>query len=199
MVNPVYDGSARLYSSSSDYNQLSFVIRQVLGRTATAGLALVRKVDTTRQVLDVQPMVHQIDGAGKPTPHGIIHNIPYVRLQGGGGAVIIDPVVGDIGLIVYASSDISSVKNTRAPTVPGSRRRFDMADGIYLGGLLNGTPTSYVKLDAAGVATVHSPSQVVLDAPAVAASGTITVTGGDVVADGLSMKQLDVRLKRLGG
>ena len=201
----IYTGNALDQSSANEYSRLDFVVRQITGGMATSGLARVVAVDTTKMRVDVNPLVHQIDGTGKPTPHGVIHNLPYLRLQGGSGGVIIDPAVGDIGIVVYASTDISSVKNTRKPGGPGSRRRFSMADGLYLGGVLNAAPTSYILIDPAGNITAHSPGRIVLNAPDVQTSGTletagtITVTGGDVVADGLSLKAIDARLRRIGG
>lgn len=115
------------------------------------------------------PMVHQIDGDGNSTPHGIIHNVPYQRLQGGVCAVIIDPVVGDIGKALFASRDISSVKATRAPSPPQSRRRNDWADAVYLPGILNNAPEIYIKISRAGI---------VLFAPQVTTSGNLSVSSG---------------------
>ena len=64
--------------------------------------------------VDVHPMVAQVDGKGQPTPHGVIYGLPYIRVQGGSNAVILDPQVGDIGLAVFCAQDISKVKATKA-------------------------------------------------------------------------------------
>jgi hypothetical protein len=114
--------------------------------------------------VDILPLVNQIDGAGNAIPHGTIFRCPYFRLLGGGNAVILDPQVGDIGLAVFADRDISSVVANQAVANPGSNRKFDMADGIYVGGLLGAAPTQYVQFSAAGI-KIHSPASVVLDAP----------------------------------
>ncbi len=45
-----------------------------------------------------------------------------------------------------------------------------MADGLYLGGVLNGVPTQYVQFSAAGI-KMHSPTAIVLDAPDVQLTG----------------------------
>jgi hypothetical protein len=57
-----------------------------------------------------------------------------------------------------------------------------MADGIYIGGILNGTPTQYVIFDNTGI-TVHSPTAIVLSAPNVTldASGNLG-TKGEITA-----------------
>lgn len=70
--------------------------------------------------------------------------------------MIVDPVIGDIGIAVFADRDISTVKRTKAQGNPGSRRRFDAADGMYLGGLLNSAPTNYLQLSSDGSATLSS-------------------------------------------
>jgi hypothetical protein len=66
-----------------------------------------------------------------------------------------DPQVGDIGVVVFASRDISKVKSTQAQANPGSARKFDFADGIYLGAVFSAAaPTQYIEFDSTGVAIV---------------------------------------------
>lgn len=166
--------------------QLQFIITNLIGRIQTVTLVQVKAVNATgvSQVgtVDVQPMVAQLDGQGNAYPHGIIHNIPYFRLQGGSNAVIIDPQVGDIGMCGFCSRDISSVKANKTPSNPQSLRRFDYADGLYFGGFLNGTPEQYIHFKEGGI-DVISPgeiklkgSKVILDAP-VETSSTIKAKG----------------------
>lgn len=148
-------GFASAADVSDDYAQLSFMVHQITGGMATAGPVEVIAVRSAGELapvgyLDMKPLVHQTDGAGQAVPHGPLYNVPYFRLQGGTNAVIMDPVVGDIGLAVYASSDASRVKNTRKAGLPASRRRFDMADGFYLGGFLNKAPENYIRFTSSG-------------------------------------------------
>jgi len=114
--------------------------------------------------VDVTPLVNQLDGQGNPTPHVTIYNVPYFRLQGGTNGIIIDPQKGDIGVAVFASRDISQVKSTKKQGNPGSHRQYSFADGMYLGGMLNGTPTQYIQFSTAGI-RIHSPTRVKIDAP----------------------------------
>ena len=192
-----YTGFGGLQDANSEWNRLNFAMRQILGQMATTTLALVMAVreDADGFHVDVQPMVAQVDGAGNAVPHGNVHNLPVWRLQGGTCGVIIPPVVGDIGLVVFASTDISGVKRAKKPTTPGSARRFDWADGIYLGGLLMAAPTSFVRLDEEGVTitaadglpvtinapgglTINAPGQTVaIDAQTTAVMGDMTLTG----------------------
>jgi hypothetical protein len=97
--------------------------------------------------------------AGNPIPHDVIHNLPYFRLQGGTNAVIVDPDVGDKGFAVFCSRDISAVKRTKAIANPGSSRRFNWADGLYVGGVLNGTPANYVEVSPSGITVSRSNTE----------------------------------------
>jgi hypothetical protein len=128
--------------------------------------------------VDVHPLINQMSGNGIPMPHGVIHNLPFFRLQGGANAVICDPVAGDIGLAVFIDRDASRVKATRAQANPGSARQHDWADGFYLGGYLNAAPTSYVQfvnntinIIAQGAITIVSSGPVAVSAPALTHNG----------------------------
>ena len=176
-------GWAGFADGMSDENSQNLIISSLLSRLQTASLVQVKSVTGTGLLApvgfcSVSPLVHQMDGAGNVQPHGIINNLPYFRLQGGQNAVIMDPEVGDIGLALFASRDISSVKATKAAAPPGSRRRHDWADGLYLGGFLNGAPQQYVQFlrNRAGI-NVISPGPITLQAPTVAVEGNLTVTG----------------------
>jgi hypothetical protein len=175
--------------TAHEYNALDFIVRQILGKTATATLVQVKSVTNHGDVspvgyVDVVPMVHQVDGAGKTYPHGTIYQLPYLRIQGGANAVIIDPEVGDIGIAWFASHDISKVAANKAPSGPGSGRRFDMSDGLYAGGFLNGTPSQYVRFSSAGV-EIKTPTLTINGN--VQVNGSLTSTG-DVVANGISLE-----------
>lgn len=184
--NRGYTGQQTLADGAGEFNVLRFLISQALGRVATATLVQVKSVDTAASppTVTVQILVNQVDGAGQAVPHADIYGIPYVRLQGGENAVIIDPAPGDIGLAVFASRDISSVKANKGAANPGSRRVFDYADGIYIGGVLNGTPTQFVRFTDAGIEVV-SPTMVTVTAPAIELDGAVHITGavtGDTTA-----------------
>ena len=122
--------------------------------------------------VDVVPLIGQRSADGTITPHGVIHNVPYNRLQGGANAVIIDPQVGDIGIACFSSRDLTSVKNARAAAGPGSLRMYDMSDAMYIGGILNGTPTQYILFDQTGI-TVLSPTAIKVQAPNVDVTATV--------------------------
>ncbi|WP_454695666.1 oxidoreductase [Achromobacter aegrifaciens] len=164
-----YAGQAQAGEGLGEYGALMFLISQALARLSTATLVRVVSVTNAGGVepvgfVDVQPLVNQLDGAGNATPHAVLHQLPYFRLQGGTDAVILDPKVGDVGIAVFASRDISAVKSSKSQANPGSWRSHDMADGLYVGGLLNGSPVQYVQFTAGGI-NVVSPSKVTVQAP----------------------------------
>lgn len=147
--------------------EIGAIVSGIVSRIQT--VTLVRVVKTKSGGLapvglaDVQPLVAQISGDGTVTPHGIIYNVPYFRLQGGGNAVIIDPEPGDIGMCGFCSRDISGVKQNKAPSAPQSRRRFDYSDGLYFGGFLNGTPNQYIMFSKGGI-KLFSPGDIEMEA-----------------------------------
>ncbi|QTD91573.1 oxidoreductase [Burkholderia anthina] len=163
-----YRGSQTPNSGTSPFNEQSFLVWQILRTIAGARLVQVQAVTNSGGVspvgfVDVLPLVNQLDGSDNAMPHGVIHNLPYFRLQGGANAVIIDPQIGDIGVAIIEDRDISSVKANRGPANPGSKRIFDMADGMYIGGFLNGTPNQYMQFSTAGISIV-SPTKITLQA-----------------------------------
>jgi hypothetical protein len=156
---------------ASNYSQLNFVIKALISDINTSMPCAVRSVTNNGSVspigyVDIQPLVNQMDGAGNLIPHSTIFNVPYMRIQGGGNAVIIDPQVGDIGIVVFCQKDITKVKNTKGLSGAGSRRKFDMSDAVYLHTIISAAPTQYVQFNSAGI-TIHSPSKVTINAPSV--------------------------------
>lgn len=165
---------------ASDYALTAFIVQQLMSGMATATIVKVVKCTNEGGVsasgfVDVQPLVNMMTGDRVAIPHGVLFSLPYSRLQGGINAVILDPQPGDLGIAVFASRDISAVKKTKAQANPGSFRQYNLADGMYVGGLLNGVPTQYVQFDAAGL-TLVSPTAIKLQAPTITLDGPVTAT-----------------------
>lgn len=168
-----YKGLQNVHSSNNDFNSLSFLTTSILNKIATTEVVVVRAVNPVACTVDVQPLVNQVDGAGRSYPHSIIHDLPFFRAQGGASGIILDPSEGDIGLVVFAGRDISSVKANRAPSPPGSGRRFDWTDGIYVGGALNSDPSQYIKFGV-GI-TLKTPYPVTVDSPHTLVTGDLAI------------------------
>ena len=149
----------------SEQNGLNFAIQQATLKLQTALPVRVMAVRNSGVspvgVVDITVLVDMVDGQGNTVQHGTISNVPYFRLQGGTNAVIVDPSPGDIGMACFCSRDISAVKSVKDAAPPGSWRSHDFSDALYLGGFLNGTPTSYIQITQGGI-LVHNSSGVKL-------------------------------------
>lgn len=137
-------------SPTSPFNSLSFAIDMAKAAMNTCTIVKVTKVSTSGQVaavgrVSVQPLVQMVDGISQTVDHASVFNLPYFRLGAGNKAIIMDPKVGDIGFAVFADRDISSVKKNKKLSPPGSGRRYNMADGIYVSTCLSDAPESYIR------------------------------------------------------
>lgn len=201
--NVIPSGAARATTPWGEYNRIAFAIQQALAKMQTATLVRIVAVTNAGGVtpvgfVDVVPMVNQVDAAGTPTPHVTIFNVPYLRMQGGTDAIILDPKVGDMGLAVFASRDITKIKSTKRSGNPGSFRQYSFADALYIGGMLNGTPVQYVQFSAAGI-NITSPTNVTLTAPVVDidAGESCTVTTPTFTVNGATV--LNGTISQTGG
>jgi hypothetical protein len=143
------------FSGTSDFNGMNHVIQQAHDARMTCMICMVKKVSTSGGIaaigtVDVQPLVKMVDGQQQGTSHDTVHGLPYVRMMGGKFAVILDPQVNDIGIVISADRDISTVKQTMKESPPGSARSNNIADGIFIGMCLSQKPTSYVRFDSNG-------------------------------------------------
>ena len=167
---------------SSDLNRLEFLIKVLQRDMSTAIPVIITAVqagDTNAAgYVDARPLVAQLDAWGNALPMATLHHLPYFRLQAGRAGIVLDPVPGDIGLAVFAQSDCSTLKQGQKETAqPGSWRKFDQADGFYIGGFLNTKIDTYVRLAQDGSVKITAPGNVMIDAPTVTYSGDI-ICGG---------------------
>lgn len=174
-------GQSDVRDAHNDASLIEFIARKVMNGMATT--ALVRVVAVDDGTVDVQPLVHQIDGAGVAVPHGTIHKLPYFTLRAGAAAIRAVPVVGDIGMASFCHSDTSSVRATKDAAPPPSRRRFDWSDGLYLGGFLGPTATTWIEVE---------DGQVEIKAATIKLTGNVQVTGsltasGEVTGNGKAL------------
>lgn len=155
--------------AASEVAKINYIITSALSGVRTSIPVKVVSVTNSGGVspvgyVDVQPLVSAVDGSGKIWPHGIIHNVPYMRIQGGSNGIILDPVAGDIGLGSIADRDISTVKSAKKASAPGSNRKHDMSDMVYLMTIIGSAPTQYIQFTGSGI-VIHSPAKVTIEAP----------------------------------
>nr|DAH84756.1 MAG TPA: baseplate protein [Caudoviricetes sp.] len=182
-------GQQGVSDSAGASNGTEFQIRQALAQVRTNVPVKVIAVHgggvAKPPTVDVQIMVNQTDGVGKKTDHGIIYGIAVARNQGGGNAIINDPIVGDVGLMAVADRDISALKsNDGAQSNPGSKRRHNLSDAIYQRGMLNpNNPDQFVHFRDDGVTLADRNGNVIEmnSGGIIKITGTLHVTG-DVVA-----------------
>jgi hypothetical protein len=169
-------------SAATEYQMLQFLISQRLLKVQTVTLVQVIAVYgggiAPVGTLDVLPLVDQIDGAGNAIPHEVLFNRPYVRAQGGQCALIVDPEVGDRGVMVFGSRDLSAVLASGKEGPPPSRRLFDYADGLYLYSIPRVAPTTYIQVSSAGI--VMRAASVNINGAVISGSGIITDGDGVV-------------------
>ncbi len=176
-------GAQEPSDNQGEFNALSFVATQLISRLNIATLVRVVAVDdagglSIAGTVDVQPLVNQLDGALNAVPHGVLYSLPYMRIQGGTNAFVVVPKVDDIGIALFADRDISSVVAAKDQANPGSLRRFDMADGMYIGGMLNAVPTRFIRIDDLGI-TIDGHDKVTING-----TTSVTVNSGDIELKG---------------
>jgi hypothetical protein len=177
-------------STSTDLQALEFFLDAVLSHARTVQQVEVIAVTGGGLgpigTVDVRPLVSQTNGAGQGQAHGVIYGRPYIRWQGGASAIILDPVIGDKGLLACCDRDTSNVIATLAAALPASLRRFDFADGVYIGcNLSNTTPTDYVwiKPESAGIAIV-SAGPITIQGSQINMTGTVNANGAQITNSG---------------
>ena len=156
-----------------------YIFNLLLSRHAFVHLVIVQKVKTQTgnqpPLLDVLPLVTGFAADGSQVENSTVFNVPVWRLQRGASAVIMDPVEGDIGLLLCCDRDITKVKKEKKEALPASRRTHSRADGIYLGGVLNADPVQYIKFAGDGIDIV-SPLLVSVTAPNVAVNADAKIS-----------------------
>lgn len=150
-------GQQDFTTDASQYNATDFQMQQALRKINTAEPVRVVSVQPGAVgpvgIVSVQPLVNLVTGTGDGMAQSTLYQLPYLRIQGGENAVIVDPKPGDMGLAVYAMRDTEGVKANRDgnPANPGSARTYSKGDGFYLGGFLNAQPKRYVMVDDTGI------------------------------------------------
>lgn len=175
-------GYEELNTSFNAVNALDFFVEQRLKSIFTCDL--VRVVGVNDKSVDVLPLVYQVDGDNKILKQEPIYDIPYCRQQAGVNGIILKPVVGDLGVVVYARRDISSVLSSGGENVPDTRRVMSESDAIYLCSLASimTAPTRYIEFTNNGI-NITPNTTLTIDGDVVV---TGTVTAQDCISGTIS-------------
>jgi len=177
-------GKKKPNTAGSEYNALQFMIQNAMSSISTAIPVQVQAVSGL--FVDVLPLVSSVDGYGQAVEPTTLFHLPVFRYHAGVGAVILDPVVGDKGLAVFAQADSSNVQTgTDTPQQPGSFRKHSMSDGFYIGGFHNADPTVYVEIKQDGHVVITAPAGLTVTSPSATFSGTMDIAG-DCTIGGIS-------------
>ena len=190
MAENTVKGQKKPNTAGSEYNALQFVIDQAMSKISTAIPCRVQAVNGL--YVDAVPLVSNVDGYGEAVTPTTLFHLPVFRYHAGVGAVILDPVPGDLGLAVFAQADSSNVtEGTTTPQQPGSFRKHSLADGFYIGGFHNSAPTVYIEIKQDGEVVIVAPNKLTVTSPSATFSGNVTMAGnlsvtGDANISGIS-------------
>lgn len=168
-----------------------FIFNTLMSRYSFVQLVIVNKVKAG-PLIDVMPLVSGFSADGSRIDNSPVFNVPVWRLQRGASAVIMDPIEGDIGLMLCCDRDITKVRDEKKESLPASKRVHSKSDGIYLGGVLNAEPSQYVKFSNYGIdivsplvvqvngntVVVNADEKISLNAPVIEANGQLTQGSG---------------------
>lgn len=156
-------GNRKNSTGNSLYNQYEFFVENLIKAGVNTAIPVkVVGVETTGAgqtgFVDVMPLVESYDGFGNAISSQTIFSVPYFRVQGGVASLIVDPIIGDIGVAVFAQQDITNVSDN--PKKPDTKRAFSMADAMYFGGIRNQAPSVYIEITQGNVVNIIAPSEV---------------------------------------
>lgn len=179
-------------SNASNFNILNLgggaefkqIVMSMLGSINTGEMVKVIEVEASGLnpvgFVSVKPLIYRTDADNNNVELGIIHNVPYFRLQGGVNAVIIDPEIGDIGFCGFCSRDISLFKRIREMAAQNTSRISDISDAFFFGGWSNKAPEQYIQFLESGI-NIKSTGDVNINGLTIKPDGTLVLKNGVIV------------------
>lgn len=171
-------GFQELNTSFNLTNALDFFTDQKLKSIFTCDIVKVINVD--EKTVDIQPLVYQVNGDNEIMKQEPIYGVPYCRQQAGMNGIILKPQVGDLGVVVYARRDISSVISSGGENVPDTRRFLSENDAIYLCSIASimSQPTRFIEFTELGISITPNTKLTI--------NGDVEVTGTVTAQDCIS-------------
>lgn len=178
--------NARPEQTVSGAAQDMYIINNLIANIHTMMPVKILSVTVPADILapigrcEVLPLVQQIDGSNNVYPMGKIVNVPYLRVQGGSNAIVIDPQVGDVGLCGFCERDISIVKRTGELSAPDTRRKYDINSAVYMFTMMSGAPAQYIHFKSSGI-DIKTTGDLNINGLIIKADGTLITKDGDTV------------------
>lgn len=197
-----YTGFQSPTSSGSEHNTRRLHIEAVHDERRTTVPVKIVKIypdpNGGAPTADVMPQIDQVDGLGNRTPHAVVYGVAVGRTHSGSGAIVSDPVAGDLYQMHVHDRDISSLKATGQQSAPGSKRRGSMSDGVLGTAMVSGAPKQAVVFKPGGGVKIFDMGGAVIETSAdgktvttmnasgavVVLQGTMTFLGGDPAKGG---------------
>lgn len=168
MSDSVYTNKG-LYSSNNLPNAMDYIARSIIKQMINTAIPVVVEQvmpgdENAAGYVQCLPLVMPRDAQNNSIQTVSIPRLPFYRMYAGRAAIVCDPVVGDVGLAIFAQQDASLVKKgVTKPQQAGSFRCFDMSDGFYLGGFYNGGGDTNIVFDQNGGITINAPTAQVIN------------------------------------
>lgn len=178
--------SARPEETIGGPAQQRYIIETLISGIHTLTLVEIVSVSVPQDELapigrcSIRPLVQKVDGNNNVYSRGVIDNVPYLRVQGGTNAVVIDPVVGDVGLAGFCDRDISMVKRTGKEAAPNTLRQYDLNDAVYLFTCMSDTPVQFIHFKSSG-ADIKTTGDLNINGLTIKPDGTLVLKNGVVV------------------
>lgn len=172
----------------------------------TALPGIVVSFNAAAQTAVVQPAIQQVllkEGAVRPLP--VLQDVPVYFPSGGGLTLTFPVAAGDECLLVFSSRCIDGWWQSGGEQPPGQARTHNLSDGFAFVGvrsrpralgsvnssaaqLRTANGAAYIELGADGKVKITAPAGIELRGPVSVINNNVVVTGGDVIADGVSLK-----------
>lgn len=155
-------------------------------------VGLVEVVAVNIASVDVKPLSLLRTVDGEILKANTVYNVPFARFQSSSMGIILDPSIGDKGIIAVCDRDISKIKESKSYSVTPTRRRHSLSDSIYFGAVagLNGAISHYIKIEK-DLIEITSTQKVVINSDQVQINSDVEVSGdlrikGNSITEGVA-------------
>lgn len=162
--------------------------KEAAAAVSVAAIVKVISFDPSTMTVDVQPLSKRLEqGSYQSQPPTL--GVPVACTKGGGFVFRPWYRAGDVGAVVYIDHDIDNVVANGSESEPNTERNHSANDAVFIGGIVPGNgPISGLPDGALALGTDDGSVYLAVTPGGIEIRGNVTVTGGDVTADGISLK-----------